>query len=111
MFDYPLPHSREVPPPDVDRGRLAEWGREVEAIFPNDSEERGYVMFAIGGDELEKKGPLGDMIRCKACGAMHKVEYGDRVLEDGTREKSKMLAFITCTSGAMYLVGLHGKEL
>lgn len=69
-------------------------------------------MFSIGNDELEKKKDLGDMVKCKACGKMHKVEYGKKVLPDGTKEPSKMLAFVNCKeTGKQFLVGINGKEL
>lgn len=69
-------------------------------------------MFAIGHDELEKKPALGDVVKCQACGKMHKVEYGEKVLPDGRREPSKLLAFVNCKeTGKQFLVGIAGKQL
>ena len=67
-------------------------------------------MFAIGNDELEKAPRLGDFILCKQCGERHKVEYGDKVLEDGTKEPSKSLAFYECGK-KLYLAGINGKDI
>jgi len=55
---------------------------------------------------------LGDEVVCKNCGNIHKVKYGDRVLEDGTKVPSKVLAYIKCDNNdQVYLVGISGKLL
>ena len=46
-------------------------------------------MFAIGNDEIDAAKPLGDFILCKQCGERHRVQYGERVLANGTRVPSK----------------------
>ena len=67
-------------------------------------------MISIGSDELARKESIGDEIRCNQCGENHPIEYGDSVLEDGTTEPSKMLAFYRCGDKA-YLAGIAGKAL
>ena len=69
-------------------------------------------MFLISDDELDKKPPIGDVAKCPRCGRMHKVEYGLKVNEDGSKEESKFLAFIHCpTDESSWLVGINGKEI
>lgn len=69
-------------------------------------------MFTIGNDELKKAQPLGDTVKCKVCGELHNVDYGDIIKKDGSREKSKLLAFIKChVNDECYLVGIEGKEI
>jgi len=65
-------------------------------------------MLAIGNEELGD--PLGSEIKCKRCGQMHPVEYGDEVLPDGTKRKSDLLAFYRCGRNS-YLCGINGREL
>lgn len=68
-------------------------------------------MFTIGNDELANCPLVGETIKCKICGEIHNVEYGDKINSDGTKEKSD-LAFIKCPSnGNCYLVGIVGKEI
>ena len=67
-------------------------------------------MFAIGNDEIDAAKPLGDFILCKQCGERHRVQYGERVLANGTRVPSKSLAFYKC-GGKNYLVGIKGKDI
>jgi hypothetical protein len=51
-------------------------------------------------------------LNVKFSGKYHDVEYGDVVKEDGSREKSKLLAFIKCPqNNNCYLVGIEGKEI
>jgi hypothetical protein len=64
---------------------------------------------AVGNDELGDA--LGDTTICPACGQPHPVEYGNRVLPDGTREPSTMLGFVKCDNGKTYLVGLAGRSI
>lgn len=69
-------------------------------------------MLSISNEELENLPPLKDMAECPGCKEMHPIEYGDKVLPDGTSEESKDIAFIKCpTSGKSYLVGICGKML
>lgn len=63
---------------------------------------------AIGNDQLGE--PIGDTAKCPKCGAEHQVSYGERVLADGTREPSKLLAIVKCGEHA-YLVGLDGRSI
>lgn len=67
-------------------------------------------MFSIGNNELENATPLGDFIICDKCGKRHIIKYGDEILEDGTKKKSKLLAFYTCR-GKSYLAGINGKSI
>lgn len=62
-------------------------------------------MFAIGADDLKE--PLGEMVHCKQCGQEHAVQYGEKVLPDGTKEPSKLLAFYKCGEHS-YLCGIDG---
>lgn len=66
-------------------------------------------MLAVGADELG--GKVGDIARCPCCKKMHEVKYGNEILKDGTERPSKMLAFVKCSNGKSYLVGIDGKEL
>ena len=65
-------------------------------------------MFAIGNDELNNNGDVGKTIVCPHCGKEHDIKYGDRVLEDGTKVPSKLLAFYNC-GDELYLAGIDGK--
>jgi len=67
-------------------------------------------MLSIGNDELAKKPVLGNVVFCKKCNKNHKVEYGDKVLKDGSKVPSKLIAFYKC-KGKLYLAGLNGKSL
>lgn len=63
---------------------------------------------AIGTDELD--GDVGDYADCRICGGKHRVCYGDRILNDGTKEPSKLLAFFKCDqNGKTYLHGINGR--
>lgn len=64
-------------------------------------------MFAIGNDELERNGPLGNSVQCAKCGAEHQVQFGERVHADGTRTPDGMLAFYKCGEQC-YLAGING---
>jgi hypothetical protein len=80
-----------------------------EALGKNPKPEPEEVpMCAIGSDEL--KGDLGDTIKCPHCGEEHEVKYGDRVLKDGKREPSKLLAFYSCGEKS-YLAGINGERI
>jgi len=67
-------------------------------------------MFSISNDELADRETLGDTVECGQCGETHRIEYGDEVLGDGTKQKSTTLAFYKC-SGATYLAGIDGKRI
>lgn len=67
-------------------------------------------MFAIGNDELERNGNLGDTYKCERCGEVHEVKYGKVKNEDGTYSESKMLSYVNC-GDASYLVGINGKKV
>ena len=64
----------------------------------------------MSNDELRKKPNLGKTVKCKHCGKWHGVQYGYKILEDGTRIKSKTLAFCKC-GDKRYLCGINGKEI
>ena len=68
------------------------------------------MVFVIGNDELDNACKIGDTIICERCGKEHKVMYGERVLEDGTKVPSKTLAYVKC-GGESYLVGIAGKDI
>ena len=65
---------------------------------------------AFGNDELAKMPTLKDEVLCTRCGKMHKVEYGKKVLEDGSKIPDKTLAFVKC-QGKLLLVGVNGKDI
>lgn len=74
--------------------------------------EKDIPFIAVGNGELDKNGNVGDIATCPNCGNAHKVEYGERVLEDGTKEPSKMLAYVSCPKNkSAYLIGIDGKLL
>ena len=62
-------------------------------------------MLVIGADELKE--PLGEEIKCPKCGQIHAVQYSDKVLPDGTKQPSKLLAFYKC-GDSFYLCGVNG---
>lgn len=67
-------------------------------------------MFAIGNEELAGKPKLGKTIKCTICGKRHRVKYGNRILPDGTKEPSNLLAFFKC-GGKSYLCGINGVDI
>jgi len=67
-------------------------------------------MFTIGYDEIKRAPKLGDFILCHLCGERHKIEYGKRLLDDGTEIESKELAFYGCRN-KLYLAGINGKDI
>ncbi len=74
------------------------------------SNEIPFISFS--NDELKNNEEVGNEAICPNCEGNHTVEYGDRVLEDGTKIPSKSLAFVKCDKNkALYLVGLNGKLL
>lgn len=69
-------------------------------------------MFTISNDELLKKPVLTSPTKCPSCGDLHDVMYGDIIKKDGTKEKSKSLAFVKCpVNGNCHLVGVNGKRI
>ena len=67
-------------------------------------------MFAIGNEEIDKASALSETITCYLCGKKHRVRYGYKVLPDGSKIKSRILAFFKC-KGKSYLCGINGKDL
>jgi hypothetical protein len=67
-------------------------------------------MLTIGNDELEKNAAIGEMIDCPHCGEIHPIQYGNEVMEDGTKKPSKLLAFYKC-GDEIYLAGIAGKRI
>jgi hypothetical protein len=65
---------------------------------------------AVGCNELNECKPIRATVICPNCGKRHKVKYGDRGLDDGTKVQSKTLAFVNCGKSS-YLVGIDGQEL
>lgn len=68
------------------------------------------IPFMVGNDELARLPKLSDEILCPHCGQNHKVFFSERKLDDGTRVKSKALAFYKCR-GKLYLGGVDGKDV
>ncbi len=67
-------------------------------------------MFSISNDELNKAQSLSDFILCPNCGECHIIQYGDKVLPNGAKEKSNILAFYKCRDKT-YLAGFNGKNI
>lgn len=65
---------------------------------------------AIRNDELEKMPILKDEVLCIRCGEMHRVEYGKKILKDGTEIPDRTLAAVRC-QGKLFLVGVNGKDI
>jgi len=69
-------------------------------------------MFVISNEELSNKQPLEETYKCYDCGEQHIVKYGDKILKDGTKVESKLLAFITCPiTNKSYMVGINGMKI
>jgi len=71
-----------------------------------DGERVPYI--AVGNGELTER--LRDCEPCPKCGDLLPVEYGERVLADGTKVPDRQLAFVKCASCGLYLVGINGKR-
>ena len=67
-------------------------------------------MLTLGNDEIDKAPLLGDSILCSKCGKRHLIKYGDKILKDGTKVSSKLLAYYRC-KGKLYLAGINGKDI
>ena len=67
-------------------------------------------MLAIGDNELQDAPDIGETIECPYCGETHAIRYGDKILEDGTKIPSKLLAYYICC-GKSYLAGINGKSI
>ena len=65
-------------------------------------------MLVIGSGELRE--PLGDKVDCPRCGQQHPVEFGEEVLQDGTKKPSGLLAFYRCGEKT-YVAGIDGFAL
>lgn len=72
--------------------------------------ENDLSFVAFGNDELNDNRDVSKYEKCNNCGQLHEVLYGDKVNEDGTKTKSKLIAYINCPENdASYLVGIEGK--
>ena len=67
-------------------------------------------MYAIGNEELAELPEIGETILCPTCGQLHPVEYGEKVLPDGSKEPSLILAFYRCGKKS-YLAAVNGKSV
>ena len=65
---------------------------------------------AFGNDEIAAAPALGKTVRCWMCGKAHRVEYADKVLPDGSKVPSTLMAFFKCGKQS-YLCGIDGKEM
>ena len=63
-------------------------------------------MFAISNDELEGLKHAGTNAPCPECKKKHKISYGT---DAKTGEVSKILGYVKCSSGKLYLVAVNGK--
>lgn len=66
--------------------------------------------FSVGNEELSVLPELGDEIVCWMCHQRHKVEYGQKMLVDGSLWPSNTLAFFSC-DGKTYLCGIDRKDI
>ena len=67
-------------------------------------------MLTVGNNELG--GPVGETTVCPNCVKSHPVEYGHKVMPDGSLQPSRLLAYCKCPeSGKTYLVGINGRCL
>ena len=67
-------------------------------------------MLPVGPEDLGEE--LGDTLLCPQCHHVHQIEYGDRILEDGTKIPTKILAFYKCPeTKKTYLAGIDGRRL
>jgi hypothetical protein len=48
---------------------------------------------------------------CPNCNKQHVIEYGAKVLEDGSRIPSYSLGFVECTNNKTYIVLIDGKSV
>jgi hypothetical protein len=53
------------------------------------------MFVVVGNEELIGAPRLKESITCDLCGQKHEVEYANKVLKDGTKVPSKLLAFYT----------------
>lgn len=65
-------------------------------------------MLAIGAHELQA--PLGETVECPHCGQLHRIEFGEEILSDGTCKPSKLLGAYKCGDN-LYLAGINGLAL
>lgn len=65
-------------------------------------------MLAVGANELGEE--LGDTYHCPRCGEEHPIEYGEKILDDGSRIPAKTIAFVRCND-KIYLAGIDGRTL
>lgn len=76
------------------------------------SEGMGFL--AVGADELGARIRKGDTIEHRHPDGTWEaatIEYGEKVLEDGSKVESDVLAFYKLKDGNAYLAGLGGKLL
>ena len=66
--------------------------------------------FAIGREEINRAPKLGKIITCGMCGKRHRIKYGKKILRDGSKEPSTLLAFYKCKGNA-YLAGIDGMDI
>lgn len=84
----------------------------AERILNQAKEQEEIPFVAFGNGELDGNDPVGTHEICPNCGEEHEVGYGEKVNPDGTREPSKMLAFLTCPKNdTTYLIGIEGKKI
>ena len=67
-------------------------------------------MFTVSNDELEKAPNIDETIICPKCNKEHKIEYEEKILPDGSKIASKLLAFYRC-GDTIYLAGVNGKSI
>jgi hypothetical protein len=70
--------------------------------------EEAIPFVGIGSDELGES--IGETVQCPHCRKPHKVKYGQKINEDGSKTPSKMLGFVKCGKES-YLVSINGKKI
>lgn len=65
---------------------------------------------SIGQDELDRSPDVSEdgMVICNNCGKLHKIQYGEEVLADGTKKPSMTLGFVRC-DGKSFIAAVNGK--
>lgn len=90
---------------------IADERQMVTMLFEIERQEDNPPFIAFGNDEIRKMDELGDLIKCKHCGEMHKVETSIGKNSAGEISKNATLSFTVCADGKVRLVGIMGKKI
>ena len=64
-------------------------------------------MFAIGDEELGRDITNDKTVKCPNCGKKHKLRWG----KDNKGVTTKVIGFVKCTNGSLYVAAIAGKEI